>query len=46
MLLTKDIEALVLHINLKGIEVISETENTVIVKAMAGENWHDFVFGV
>ena len=43
MLLTKDIEALVLHINLKGIEVISETENTVIVKAMAGENWHDFV---
>ncbi|MDN3492879.1 UDP-N-acetylmuramate dehydrogenase [Winogradskyella bathintestinalis] len=43
MLLTKDIEALVLHINLKGIEVISETENTVVVKAMAGENWHNFV---
>lgn len=43
MLLTKDIEALVLHINLKGIEVVSETENTVIVKAMAGENWHNFV---
>jgi len=43
MLLTKDIEALVLHINLKGIEIVSETENTVIVKAMAGENWHRFV---
>ncbi|WP_458628986.1 UDP-N-acetylmuramate dehydrogenase [Winogradskyella sp. PC D3.3] len=43
MLLTKDIEALVLHINLKGIEVLSETENTVIIKAMAGENWHNFV---
>ncbi|NRR91149.1 UDP-N-acetylmuramate dehydrogenase [Winogradskyella undariae] len=43
MLLTKDIEALVLHINLKGIEVVSETEDTVIVKAMAGENWHNFV---
>ena len=43
MLLTKDIEALVLHINLKGIEVVSETENNVIVKAMAGENWHNFV---
>lgn len=43
MLLTKDIEALVLHINLKGIEVVSETKHTVIVKAMAGENWHDFV---
>ncbi|WP_299106443.1 UDP-N-acetylmuramate dehydrogenase [uncultured Winogradskyella sp.] len=43
MLLTKDIEALVLHINLKGIEVVSSTENTVVIKAMAGENWHNFV---
>ena len=43
MLLTKDIEALVLHINIKGIEVVSETKNTVIIKAMAGENWHNFV---
>lgn len=43
MLLTKDIEALVLHINLKGIEVVSETKDTVIIKAMAGENWHNFV---
>jgi len=43
MLLTKDIEALVLHINLKGIEVINETEDVVFVKAMAGENWHQFV---
>lgn len=43
MLLTKDIEALVLHINLKGIKVISETDDKVVVRAMAGENWHDFV---
>ncbi|GGW72268.1 UDP-N-acetylmuramate dehydrogenase [Winogradskyella epiphytica] len=43
MLLTKDIDALVLHINLRGIEVVRETQNTVIVKAMAGENWHNFV---
>lgn len=43
MLLTKDIEALVLHINLKGIEVVKETNDTVFVKAMAGENWHQFV---
>jgi UDP-N-acetylmuramate dehydrogenase len=43
MLLTKDIEALVLHINLKGIYVKEETENHVIVEAQAGENWHDFV---
>ena len=30
MLLTQDIDALVLHINLKGIEVLSETKNTVV----------------
>lgn len=43
MLLTQDIDALVIHINLKGIDVIKETENTVLIKAMAGENWHEFV---
>ncbi|MEF3077464.1 UDP-N-acetylmuramate dehydrogenase [Winogradskyella poriferorum] len=43
MLLTKNIEALVLHINLKGIEVTNETDDAVFVKAMAGENWHQFV---
>ena len=43
MLLTKDIEALVVHVNLKGISIISEDENHVIVQANAGENWHEFV---
>ncbi|GGD87613.1 UDP-N-acetylmuramate dehydrogenase [Planktosalinus lacus] len=43
MLLTKDIDALVIHINLKGIEVVEETENSVFIKAKAGENWHEFV---
>lgn len=43
MLLTKDIDALVMHINLKGKEIISRTENHVFVKASAGENWHKFV---
>ena len=43
MLLTKDIEALVLHINLKGKQVLSQTDNSVLVKACAGENWHEFV---
>lgn len=43
MLLTKDIEAIVLHINLKGITTVSEEEHYVIVEAMAGENWHEFV---
>ena len=43
MLLTSDIDALVIHVNLKGIEIISENNGTVIVKANAGENWHEFV---
>lgn len=43
LLLTKDIDTLVLHINLKGIHVVEETDNQVTVKAMAGENWHQFV---
>lgn len=43
MLLTKDIEALVMHINLKGIRVVEEDRETVTIKIMAGENWHDLV---
>jgi len=43
MLITQDIEALVVHINIKGKEVVSETENEVILKVMAGENWHQMV---
>ena len=43
MLLTKNIEKTVAHINLKGIEITEETEDEVVVKAMAGENWHEFV---
>ena len=43
MLLTKDVDALVLHINTKGIEVINEDNEFVWVKAQAGEIWHDFV---
>ncbi len=43
MLLTQDFDGLVIHVNLKGIFIISEDENSVIVKANAGENWHAFV---
>lgn len=43
ILLTKNQKALVIHVNLKGITIISEDENSVIVKANAGENWHEFV---
>lgn len=43
MLLTQDLTATVLHINLKGIKIIQETENYVYIQANAGENWHEFV---
>ncbi len=43
ILLTKDIEATVLHIQTKGIKVVDETENSVLVESQAGENWHQFV---
>ncbi len=43
MLLTKDIKKTVIHIAIKGKEIIAEKENEVIVQAAAGENWHKFV---
>ena len=43
MLLTKDIEKTVVHINLKGIAISKEAEDYVWVTAQAGENWHEFV---
>ena len=43
MLLTKDIEALVIHIDLKGKKIIKENEDFVWVESQAGENWHEFV---
>jgi len=43
MLLTQDINATVLHVNLKGIKVVQETEDFVYIQANAGENWHEFV---
>jgi UDP-N-acetylmuramate dehydrogenase len=43
MLLTQDINALVIHIDLKGRKVLKEDDNFVWVESMAGENWHEFV---
>ena len=43
LLLTKNIDALVIHINNKGKEVIKEENGYVFVKIQAGENWHEFV---
>lgn len=43
MLLTQNIHSLVIHVNLKGKKVVFEDDNHVHLKAMAGENWHEFV---
>jgi UDP-N-acetylmuramate dehydrogenase len=43
MLLTKDIEKTVVHVNLKGIAITKEMDDYVWVTAQAGENWHEFV---
>lgn len=43
MLLTKDIDALVIHIDLKGKKIIEENDDFVWVESQAGENWHEFV---
>lgn len=43
VLFTKDVEALVIKNNLKGINITNETEDDVFVKCAAGEVWHEFV---
>ncbi len=43
MLLTQDIDALVIHIDLKGKKIIRQDDDFVWVESMAGENWHEFV---
>jgi UDP-N-acetylmuramate dehydrogenase len=43
MLLTKDIDALVIHIDLKGNKIIEENDDFVWVESQAGESWHEFV---
>ena len=43
LLLTQPLPGLCIHINLKGVTVIEENNEEVIVEAKAGENWHAFV---
>lgn len=43
MLLTKNIDKLVVHLNIKGIIVNDSDTDFVFVTAETGENWHDFV---
>jgi UDP-N-acetylmuramate dehydrogenase len=43
ILLTQDFPGLVLHMALKGIEIVGEDADFTYVRAAAGENWHQFV---
>ena len=43
MLLTKDIEKLVVLLNIKGISIDRENEKSVHLTVNSGENWHEFV---
>jgi UDP-N-acetylmuramate dehydrogenase len=43
ILLTKDVEKLVIHLNTKGIIVNDFDDDEVFVTAEAGENWHELV---
>lgn len=43
LLFTKNFDGIVVRNNLKGIAVVSESGNTVLVKASGGEVWHEFV---
>lgn len=43
VLFTKNYQGTVLHNCLKGIEVLEEDDDSVLVQVYAGENWHSFV---
>lgn len=43
ILFTKDYDGLVLKNELKGIQIVKEDDRHIYIKAMAGENWHQFV---
>ncbi len=43
MLFTGNFKGIVVHLINKGIEITGNTEDTILVKASAGENWHEFV---
>lgn len=43
ILLTRDLDCLVIAIRLEGIEVLEESQHEILVEVGAGENWHEFV---
>jgi UDP-N-acetylmuramate dehydrogenase len=43
ILLTKDVDGLVLHMTNLGIDIVGSDQEATYVRAAAGENWHGFV---
>lgn len=43
ILFTKRFEGIIINLKNKGIKVISENKDSILVEACAGENWNDFV---
>lgn len=43
MLLTQNINKIVVKLDIQGISVVENGEDYVLVEAQAGENWHEFV---
>ena len=43
VLLSDSVNALVLHMGIPGREIVGQTAHATLVRAGAGENWHDFV---
>ncbi|MEM7209948.1 MAG: UDP-N-acetylmuramate dehydrogenase [Pseudomonadota bacterium] len=43
LVLTRDIEGLVLAVETRGIEVVNEDSSSITLQIAAGENWHQFV---
>jgi len=43
ILLTKDVDSLVIKNDIKGIEILKDDDDTVEIMAGGGENWHEFV---
>ena len=43
ILFTKSFDGIIINIKNRGIKLIEEDENTVLVEVSAGENWHELV---
>ena len=43
IVLTRDFPGLVMHMGMKGIDIVAENDDFTFVRAAAGENWHAFV---